>query len=132
MNVKNCPVCGKMYVVSNSSGMCDVCREAEEAGFMEIKEFIEKNNSATMGEISDATGVSVKRILGYVREGRLMATPTMSNEIACKSCNGPVISGNFCEDCTLKLNRGIQNLYSENEKVQAKLTGIKMNIKGRT
>ena len=132
MNLKNCPGCGKMYVQS-SLGACEECRVKEEEGFMAIKSYIDENNSCTLGELAEATGVHIKKILGYIREGRLMATPGMANEVGCKACNKPVMSGNYCEDCTIRLNKGIKDLYHEEGryKVETKLTGIKMKAKDK-
>ncbi|MCL2618022.1 MAG: hypothetical protein FWD98_03095 [Defluviitaleaceae bacterium] len=131
MNVKNCPSCGRMFVPTSSSKVCDPCKHSDEAGFNSIKEFIEEYPNSTMGEVSNATGVSIKKILNYVREGRLVATETMMTEIGCKSCGQPVKTGNFCEDCALKMNKDIQGLYREDEKPEVKMTGIKMNTQNR-
>jgi len=113
--------------------MCEACKIGEEEGFSAIKEYIEENEESTLGEISKATGVSVKKILGYVREGRLMATSGMAGDITCKSCGEPVTIGNFCEACMLKLNKGIKDAYSDDNspKVETKRTGIKMQIKDK-
>ena len=136
MNLSNCPECGRMYV-KNSFGMCEPCRNSEETDFAAIKNYIEEiNSSCTLVELTNATGVSIKKILGYIREGRLVATQGMIGEVTCTSCKAPISSGYFCEECTLRLNRDIRNLYKERvervpEKVETKLTGIKMKIKDR-
>ena len=131
MNVKNCPGCRKMYV-PNALGMCEACMVKEEEGFVAIRDFIEENNSCTLGELSKATGVPIKKILGYIREGRLMPTPGMANEVTCKTCDEPITKGNFCDACTIKLNKDIQGLYGDREeKMEVKRTGIKMHIKDK-
>ena len=134
MSVSNCPGCGKMYV-QNSFGMCESCKASEEEGFVAIKEYIEENNNCTLGELTDATGVSIKKILGYIREGRLLATPGMAGEVTCKSCQEPILIGNFCERCAHELNKDIKELYkdmAENvPKFGIKQTGIKMKIKDK-
>ena len=131
MNLKNCPACGKMYV-QNSFGICESCKAKEEDGFNAIRDYIENNSNCTLGELSMATGVSIRKIMGYIREGRLLASDGMAGEITCKACGVPVIKGNFCDDCAVKLNKGIKGLYEDREeKTDTKRTGIKMNIKDK-
>ena len=136
MSLINCPECGRMYI-RNSFDMCESCKASEEAGFTAIKEYIEENNSCTLVELTDATGVSIKKILGYIREGRLVATSGMAGEVTCKSCQEPVLSGNFCEQCARKFNENIKDLYKDKDmkesvpKMGIKQTGIKMKIKDK-
>ncbi|MCL2616816.1 MAG: hypothetical protein FWD96_04135 [Defluviitaleaceae bacterium] len=129
MNVKNCPECGKMYM-QNSFGMCDACRLGEEAGFQAIKDYISEHPNSTVIEVSQETGVRINRIMGYIREGRLMATPGMASDITCRSCGKAVEKGNFCDSCTVKMNNTIKEMYEDN-KVETKMTGMKMNVKNR-
>jgi predicted amidophosphoribosyltransferase len=110
MNAKNCPSCGKIFM-DNAFGICDSCRTAQEQNFRDIKDYVDENRNCTLGELSDATGVSIKRILGYIREGRLMATSGMAGEVTCKSCGAPVAFGNFCDACNQKLSSDIKDIF---------------------
>ena len=131
MKLKNCRVCGKMYI-ENSLGMCDACKKHEEEGFAAIKDYIDEHPHCNIGELSNATGVSIKKILSYIKEGRLMASDGMAGDVTCRSCGVPIKLGEFCEACSVKLNKQITSLYHvEKDEADAKLTGIKMKIKDK-
>jgi len=120
-----------MYM-KNAFGRCDACRNNEEEKFQILKDYIDENKGSMLGEISKETGVSVKRILGYIREGRLVATSGMADDVTCKSCGKPVEKGNFCDACAIKMNNDIKDMYEEkDQQADIKRTGVKMNIQNR-
>ena len=135
MRVKNCPECGKMFA-ENAFGMCEKCKSNEESGFAKIKEYVDEHPNCTVNDLCDATGVKLQKIMAYIKEGRLLATPGMANDVTCRACGGPRLKGNFCEPCSIKLNKEIMNLYKPDEPeaqqpLGNRLTGQKMSIRNR-
>jgi hypothetical protein len=126
MNLKNCPECGKMYM-ENAFGMCENCKTKEEEGFIAIKDYIYENPTCALRDLSDATGVAIKRILTYIREGRLVATEGMAADVTCRGCGAPIRQGVYCETCSVKMTNEVKDLY-EDGRMDARLHGPKMHI----
>jgi hypothetical protein len=82
MEVRNCPRCGKLFNRINSQ-LCPACTKEEDEIFETVRKFISDNESCTLTELSDGTGVSPKKILRYIREGRLEASKGMHGDIRC-------------------------------------------------
>jgi len=125
--VKNCPQCRKIFQ-ANLFDICDACRSKNEKDFFKVKEYLEENEKCTMHEVSQETGVSAKRILAWIREGRLEATIGMGGDIACRACGEPVSKGNFCQNCAQKINNQAEELLTS-QSPHEKPKGIKMHTK---
>ncbi|MDF2716404.1 MAG: flagellar protein, partial [Paenibacillus sp.] len=70
MNLSNCPQCGKVYV-KNSYNMCPNCLREIEDQYRKCVEYLRKNRSCTLHELSEGTGVPVRMIIRFLREGRI-------------------------------------------------------------
>ena len=102
MQVINCPRCRRLFNKTVSS-VCPECVKVEEDQFESLKKFLEEHPMSNIHVTSEATGVSPKRILHYIREGRLVVPEGMIGDIRCKKCDEPVSSGNYCEPCSAKM-----------------------------
>ena len=102
MQAINCPRCGRLFnkIVSP---VCQSCEKLEEEQFQELRHFLEENPLATITECSDATSVPTKRILRYIREGRLVVPEGMVEEIRCNQCGKQIDEGTFCDACAVKM-----------------------------
>jgi len=98
----NCPRCGKLFN-KIMAPVCPACEKLEEEKFNELRKYIEDNPFAGINEISDATEVPTKRILNYIREGRLIVSQGLSGELRCSKCGRQILEGNFCSDCSNKM-----------------------------
>ncbi|MDR1638696.1 MAG: MerR family transcriptional regulator [Clostridiales bacterium] len=112
MEVCNCPRCGKIFTKIKAP-LCPACMVEEEKGFERIKEYMEENSGCNISELSEETGVSVKKIISYIHEGRLETTKGMQGDVRCQSCNKPITIGRFCASCLLEINNSFGNLYSK-------------------
>ena len=108
MQALNCPRCGRLFT-KRIAPVCPRCEKEEEEQFLELRKFIEAEPYANINEIADATGVTTKRILQYIREGRLIMSSGLSGELRCAQCGTPIDEGSFCSSCSLKM---AQNLAS--------------------
>jgi len=125
MDLVNCARCGKLFP-KGISPICPECEKEEELIFQNLREFLSENEDCTIGELSESTGVSAKKILGYIREGRLEISKGMHGEIHCVMCGRPITKGHYCDKCLIKLNQNISELFSDMDDKQKK--GVKMHI----
>jgi len=121
MEYKNCLRCGKIFAYI-SQPICDECVRAEEEDFMRIKEFIWENPDSSLIQIAEATEVSEKRIMKYLREGRLeISNSSSSTLITCERCGKPITTGKFCDSCVIDINSTINDLFVDRTPVIKKM-----------
>ncbi len=101
MDIRNCAKCGKIFTYTGKP-VCPQCIKEDEDTFETLKKYIEDYPLSSINEISEATSVSQKRILKYVKEGRLIFAKA-AGLVTCESCGEPVVSGKYCEKCKAQL-----------------------------
>lgn len=113
-DVRNCRRCGKIYNYIGGAPICPVCKEADEADFRRVKEYLYKNPGATMSEVSTVLEISVERIKGYLKEGRLEIVSNEGNMVLeCESCGKAIRTGRFCDECSKGLARDLHSTASQ-------------------
>lgn len=114
MESRNCPKCGKFFVYI-SNRICDNCQKEEEESFRKLKDFIDENPNALIKEVTESTGISSKKILSYIREGRIIVTKGLSSELKCTHCGAQISTGKFCDKCVIKINNEVSDMFSQKE-----------------
>jgi len=109
LNIANCPRCGKIYN-RGISDVCFSCQKEIEQEYERCVQFLRDNRGATIYEVSDATGVSVRQITKFIREGRIsmMGTPNLS--YPCESCGTLIRQGHICDDCRARLTKQVKRV----------------------
>ena len=111
MEYRNCLRCGKVFNYM-SQPICDDCARAEEEDFMRVKEYVWDNPHSNLIAISEATGVSEKRIMKYLKEGRLeIENDESAPLLTCDHCGKPITSGRYCDACVININSTINDLF---------------------
>ena len=103
MEAKNCPRCGRIFVQIRDP-ICAQCVKEEEDIFEAVREYVKENPNKQIKEIAEACNVSVKRILTYLKDGRLDASEGLAGESLCSKCGKPIRTGRMCEKCVLDVN----------------------------
>jgi flagellar operon protein (TIGR03826 family) len=106
--IRNCPRCGKIF---NYLGrpICGRCMQAEEEEFKKVKEYIYDYPGSNMPEISDATEVSIDKIMRFLREERLEISGENPNMfLECERCEKSIKTGRFCDACKDDLEKGFK------------------------
>lgn len=101
MELRNCPECGKLFAYV-SRNLCPECIEKEEELFRRVESFLKEHGSATVQEISKATGVPESKVISFLRTGRLVASSN-SPLLECERCGRPIATGRFCDACRAAL-----------------------------
>ncbi len=116
MALKNCRVCGKVFV-DTVRDICPVCLDEEEQDYKKVYEYLKTASDAGIDEIHEATGVEKQEIFKFVRQGRfsMMLKGGFSLYVECKSCGKPIQEGQYCVECS---NRLITDIRKESGPVK--------------
>lgn len=112
MNFQNCPKCGKLFN-STASYVCDECRKKEEEKFEEVRLFVKENPDVSISTISKETKVSVGKILGYVRDGRIEISMGSEDALTCEKCGKGIVTGRFCVSCANRISEDVMSHLNE-------------------
>lgn len=102
MDLRNCRRCGRVYAYDGFD-LCRACRRIDEKDFEKVREYLDENPGADINEISEETKVSSKKIIKFLKEGRLEIKDENNLLLYCEKCGKPIKSGRFCKKCTSKL-----------------------------
>jgi uncharacterized Zn ribbon protein len=110
MNVtKVCVRCKRMFTYSGFGHFyCPTCRKLDEEDFARVKNYIYDHGVASAIEVSEMTGVSLKTIEQYLREGRLEIPEESPIFIKCEKCKIDIRSGRLCTECARKLSAAMR------------------------
>lgn len=125
MEIRNCLKCKHVFTYINSP-YCPKCEKEEELLFDAVRLYIRENPSCTMSEVVEATGVSMKKITRYLKEGRLEISKGMHGEITCELCNKPISKGKFCDTCVIQINQDMSVLFKEKKKDSAGIGSVRV------
>ncbi|HOP75594.1 MAG TPA: MerR family transcriptional regulator [Bacillota bacterium] len=109
MDVRNCKRCGKIFQYKGNS-ICPNCVLQDDEDFRKVREYIIAHPNSTSIDISKATGVELKTITRFLREGRLESEFFSGTDLGlqCEKCGREIESGRFCEDCLNELQTGFK------------------------
>lgn len=133
MKIKNCPKCKRLFSPTSGQLICPECMRAEEKEFEKVRDYLRENRGADLNVVSEETGVHVKKIFKYLREGRIEITDGMQGFLNCEKCGKSIKSGHYCRECSekvsKKLSSAISSPTSENDKPVRQVA--KMHIRRR-
>lgn len=102
---KVCTKCGRIFTYMGFGHLyCPTCKSLDEISFGKVRDYIYENGVASATEVSENTGVSVRQIEQYLREGRLEIPENSPIFIKCEMCHADIRSGRICSNCGLKLS----------------------------
>ena len=108
MEMANCRKCKKVYAKIRSQ-ICPECEKEEEQLFLAVQDYLRDHPKAPLTEVAEATGVSAKKIMNYLRDGRIeVAIPVLQ----CDGCGTLISTGKLCEECQKKAASDWENMTS--------------------
>lgn len=114
MDFMNCPRCGRLFGRINSP-ICKECEREEEQLFTKVRQYIEEHPNAKVADVTEALDISVRKIMRYLREGRLEVSAGISTMLRCEKCNSPIKKGHYCDACVIELNQVATELFEKKE-----------------
>lgn len=110
MKLQNCTECGKVFL-QTVGDLCPNCILEEEEDFKKIKDLVvESTGFFSAEELHEKTGVAMKRIIKFIRQGRLQFA-NIQTVLTCESCGDPIEEGRYCTSCKAKM---LQGLHGDN------------------
>lgn len=107
-----CPKCGTMYKdLQTSVYICPNCGYEEPTNFGIVREYLEEHGNASAIEISRDTGISVREINTFLRNGRLEIPESSDVFIACKRCGVSLRYGKYCPNCAAELAKELKGAF---------------------
>jgi flagellar operon protein (TIGR03826 family) len=96
----NCLYCGRLFVKEHSDCCLDCFKEIE-IEFHVVSRFLkdEKNRAATVDWVSKCTDVPVKRIINFIRDGRIYAEDFPNLGYPCTYCGTLIKKQILCYSC---------------------------------
>lgn len=107
MNIRNCKRCGKIYTYDGFS-ICINCRKEDEHDFQKVKEYLEEYPGANIMEVSEATEVEARKIIEFLREGRLEISDENNVLLTCERCGRSIRTGRFCDKCVVEMEKELK------------------------
>ncbi|MDR6553612.1 flagellar protein [Paenibacillus qinlingensis] len=133
MNVVNCSRCGKIFV-KGFAELCPNCMKDLEQQYEKCVKYLRESKGVNINDLSEATGVSVKQITKFIREGRISIVNAPNMSYPCEVCGTLIRENTICEPCRMKLVKDVRNNSEDelrrvaNEKKENQLS---FNIKDR-
>lgn len=131
MEFKNCKECGKVFQSNGFARICQRCQKSDEEKYAKVKEYIYDNRGADINEVSDKTGVSVDKVLRYLREGRLEIIGGGSLILDCERCSRSISTGRFCESCAKEIDRELKKGLGQPDKERQRMYTVDMVKKNK-
>lgn len=106
--IKLCPIChNHMNYIYGEMFQCPSCGRKERTDFGKVREFLEIAGPQPAVIIAEETGVELKVIEKFLREGRVEIPDGSPVYIKCQSCGTDIRYGRYCPDCMLRLSKSL-------------------------
>lgn len=121
MGLTNCARCKQLFQSAGGGVICPDCLEQDEKDFEVVNHALRENPNQAIPELAEATGVSERRILRFLEEGRILSD-AVAHDVKCGKCGQPAISATLrlCESCSADLARESAQAAAEIKKLQGK------------
>ncbi|WP_352418278.1 TIGR03826 family flagellar region protein [Proteiniborus sp.] len=114
MGIRNCKKCNRIFADDNFD-LCPICRNGDLEEFKIVKDYLYDHPGADIQTVSEVTGVDTKKILKFLREGKLEIRDDSPNLLLdCERCGAPINTGRFCSKCVNEMEREFKSAISGN------------------
>ena len=112
MNIANCPRCGKVFA-KGFKDVCPACVRDIDKEYELCSTYLREHKGASITELSDETGVTIRQITKFVREGRISMMDAPNLSYPCESCGVLISHNHLCDSCRTRLTNASKNLFHE-------------------
>ncbi|MFD0957909.1 TIGR03826 family flagellar region protein [Paenibacillus chungangensis] len=114
MNLDNCPRCGKLFA-KNIRDVCQVCLRDIDKEYEKCATYLRENKGAMITELSDQTGVSIRQITKFIREGRISMMDAPNLSYPCESCGVLIRESHLCDACRKRLTKDTRRMLDDEQ-----------------
>ncbi|MGG0937257.1 TIGR03826 family flagellar region protein [Brevibacillus centrosporus] len=116
----NCSRCDALFVQAVRE-LCPKCYQTVEQEYELCARFLRKreNRGSNIHQVSEATGVSIKQITKFIKEGRISVAGNPNLGYPCENCGGMVRTGSLCETCASEFKREIDQGIDLEQRLEA-------------
>lgn len=119
-DVRNCKKCNKIFNYIGGAQICPDCKQEDEEDFKKVKEYLYDHPKASMYEVSKELNISIQRIKGYLKEGRLEIVGDGGNMfLECERCGKSISSGRYCNECSKDVSNDFKSVTDQMNKAVA-------------
>jgi len=115
LNVTNCSKCGRI-MAKGIRTVCPNCHQEIEAQYEKCLKYLREHRKCTLGELSQATGVSTSQITKFIREGRISVAEFEQLSYECEVCGNHIRQGKLCEPCRLRLVKDVNGMKNDEQR----------------
>lgn len=112
-DLSNCSRCDKLFIKVNSD-LCPACYKAIDEEYRICADYLRDNKLVSIYDLSEATGVSVKQIMRFIKEGRISKADSPNLVYPCEACGEPINEGKLCKKCSERLQKGFKQVLENN------------------
>lgn len=112
MNLDNCPRCGKLFA-KNFRDVCPSCMRDIDKEYELCANFLREFRGSIITEVSDATGVSIKQITKFIREGRISILNAPNMSYPCESCGTLIREHQLCDNCRFRIEKDKKQMFQD-------------------
>ena len=115
----NCSRCDTLFV-QVVRDICPKCSQQVEQEYEKCAKFLRKreNRGSNIHVVSEETGVSVKQITKFIREGRISIEGNPNLGYPCEVCGFMIRTGNMCESCMKGLKHEINQQLDVEQRLE--------------
>ncbi len=108
VELKNCPICSRLFSLESGRQYCQVCAENAERDEDLVQEAILLQHAATDTEIAEATRLPIERVRQILRDSKVLALGVESDAmcIKCEKRNA-LAESKYCLRCQLAMYRNL-------------------------
>lgn len=102
MQISNCARCDRIFRATMGKRLCPSCDQKDKEEFAAVRSYLCEHPRSDIITVSEATGVPVKQIQEYLREGRLVLADGIE-WLKCERCGAAITTGWLCPKCAREM-----------------------------
>lgn len=118
MAPRQCKRCKTLFNYMQGDVLCPRCKEKEEEEFKTVRKYLKLNPKSTIHQTVNDTGIPIKTVTKFIRDGRLEITDDSPIGIDCQRCGRMIKTGSYCEECEVELRKELNQVVNKTKTIK--------------